>query len=251
MYRQIVPEWALVEDMRRHFEINQDLPPSVLTVIAERLDSVTSSGTESALGILAKELLAILRAALRTAPEEAASAALGSAQATTALRSAYTLGQLSFAQLVAAQAAARRAGDDFLALLSSTRFRKYAEALFGGDLRNVDLAQILGVSEEHVSRNLKILREEGIADFRREGRDVWNFLTPAAYSAMEAIDSEPTQPTQPAERPRQEVSEASVRSDFTLKDSVAVRRAMDNLPAHFHKMETLSNARAPQLEVAL
>lgn len=94
--------------------------------------------------------------------------------------SAFALGQLEFAQLLVSQVAEHRPDDEFIRSLNDRRFINYVRNLASADLTNVELSAALGVEEETVSRNLKKLRLLGLSDYRREGKHVVNFLTPAA-----------------------------------------------------------------------
>lgn len=96
----------------------------------------------------------------------------------------YLLGQLSFAQLLVSHAATYRADDDFIDHLRSTTFSPLVRALYERpEVSNQELVDSLGECAEGVSRKLRVLREKGITDFRKDGRAVLNFLTPAARMA--------------------------------------------------------------------
>jgi DNA-binding transcriptional ArsR family regulator len=84
------------------------------------------------------------------------------------------------AQALSARAMERRCGDDFEQQLASESLRPYVNALLEGAATNICLADRIGHAAETVSRKLKVLRELGAADFRRDGQHVYNFLTPAA-----------------------------------------------------------------------
>ena len=58
------------------------------------------------------------------------------------------------------------------------------QALFSEDRTGQALAEITGERAETVSRKLKVLREMGAVDYRRDGTSFYNFLTPAARSAV-------------------------------------------------------------------
>jgi DNA-binding MarR family transcriptional regulator len=107
---------------------------------------------------------------------------------------AYRLGELKFAQLVAAQAERRRSSKDFEHLVLSGQTRRIAEALREERLSNKDLARHLSVTTEHLSRVLARLREEGVTDFVRHGTSTINFLTPVAEAVLEGALSEAAAP---------------------------------------------------------
>lgn len=107
----------------------------------------------------------------------------------TALSQAYGLGQLAFAQLLAANAAQVSASDDFTDTLQSVKYAPYIRALLGRERTSSELRLVVDEREETVSRKLRELRELGAADFRRDGREVVNFLTPLAKEIASRIFS--------------------------------------------------------------
>ena len=64
---------------------------------------------------------------------------------------------------------ARRTTSVFFALSDPTRFRML-EALSTGELCVCDLAQVVGVSQSGVSHQLRLLRDRGLVDYRRDGQ---------------------------------------------------------------------------------
>ena len=58
-------------------------------------------------------------------------------------------------------------------------------------IRALSLAQICGERTETVSRKLKVLRDLGITDFRRDGTSFVNFLTPAAQAVAGEFIEQP------------------------------------------------------------
>lgn len=134
------------------------------------------------------------------------------------LAQAYGLGQLVFAQLLTANAASASADDNFEDILKGAKYAAYVRALLGTERTSAELRNIVDEREETVSRKLRDLRELGAADFRRDGREVINFLTPLAQEVAEhvygcvhkgrAVAEYGSQPTsQVARRPRVDVFE--------------------------------------------
>jgi DNA-binding transcriptional ArsR family regulator len=100
---------------------------------------------------------------------------------------AYGLGQLVFAQLLTAKVADASADDNFEELLKGSKYVAYVKALLGSERTSAELKNIVTEREETVSRKLRELRELGAADFRRDGREVVNFLTPLAQEVAKQI----------------------------------------------------------------
>lgn len=103
---------------------------------------------------------------------------------TSEVRAAYLMGQLVFAQTLVSQALVQRADDDFVDLVRSSTYGPLVQTLYLADQSNQVLAATLEESEEGVCRKLRVLREKGITDFRKNGRLVVNFLTPAARQVV-------------------------------------------------------------------
>ncbi len=152
--------------------------------IAARLEDVlkTPNAAESLAGELQKTLLS----ELVTASVAVKKAVRGDDDASTELKQAYDLGQLSFAQGFAAQMAINAEPSNFQTFLNDAKYQKYVKALLSEDLCGVLLAEQVEETPESVSRKLRELREAGVTEFRREGRSVVNFLTPIARAAFEA-----------------------------------------------------------------
>lgn len=159
------------------------LTPSVVECVAEELESALVATSNTSLRELSQSLGNLVAARLAQLPEEAR-VQLGISDSSSVIESVFALGQLEFAHLLAAQAAERKVSDEFVSSLSDRRFIGYIELLKDDDMTNVELANKLSVEEETVSRNLRKLRGLGVTDFRREGKNVVNFLTPAARSII-------------------------------------------------------------------
>jgi DNA-binding transcriptional ArsR family regulator len=103
---------------------------------------------------------------------------------------AYGLGQLAFAQLLAANATSKNADDNFEELLKGKKYTEYIKYMLEGERTSFELKELCGEREETVSRKLKELREIGASDFRRDGRGVINFLTPIAKEVAQTLFSD-------------------------------------------------------------
>ncbi|MFM0565645.1 helix-turn-helix domain-containing protein [Paraburkholderia sediminicola] len=236
---QHASRWELVEDLTHHFQTSLDVPTSIMSVIAERIEQAISAPSELALKSLSADLLSLVRAAMRNSPKDAADAALAAPDGSVAAKAAHLLGQLGFAQLIAAQALARRAGDEFFELIDSARFRPYVELLREGEMRNTDIARRLGFEEETVSRVMKILRTEGVTDFRKKGRDVFNFLTPPAVAVAAEF---------PERAPERTSTEGAETLRVDLRQFAAVREATHQTPNYFLKRQTLVSSESLEAE---
>lgn len=235
--REDAGDWALIEDLRHHLgRPSFDIPASVMSEIAMRLEEVIAGSSKADLASVSSDLAAVVKEAIRHAPQDSVDAALGEGEPGDSVKAAHVLGQLGFAQLVAAQAASRRVEDDFAESIAAGRWRPYADALYETELRNVDLAAKLDFDEATVSRELRKLREKGVADFRRRGREVFNFLTPAAHQVM-ALLNERGQ-AQVDQGAKQAKSHGDIR--FDLKQSLAVMDAMNDTAWFLRKQTTLA-----------
>ena len=236
--------WALMDDLRHHLgQPSFDVPASVLAEIATRLEEVIAGASRADIALVSFDLASVIKEAIRHAPQDSIDAALGEGEPGNPLKAAHLLGQLGFAQLLAAQAASRRVEDDFVELLSGGTWRPYANALYETELRNIDLAAALGFDEATVSRELRKLREKGVTDFRRRGREVFNFLTPAAHQAIALLNGRDEQHavrnTMHARQRREPV--------FDLRQSAAVKKAMDDTESFLRQHTTLAIAVEPEL----
>lgn len=232
-------DWVLIGDLRHHLSQSSfDIPASVMSEIAMRLEEALAGSSKADIASVSSDLAAVVKDAIRHAPQESVDAALGEGQPGNSVKAAHVLGQLGFAQLLAAQAASRRVEDDFAELIAEGTWRPYANALYETELRNVDLAAALNFDEATVSRELRKLRERGVTDFRRRGREVFNFLTPAAHQVMVLLNE---REQGQAERGAKHASERG-EPGFDLRQSAAVKAAIDRTEPFFRGQKTLAVA---------
>lgn len=225
--------WSLLNDIQERLKSPSDIPPELMFAIAERLEEAISASSNTPLKILRGQLIELLDRLLHTALPETIDAVRGSGSANVAASEAYVLGQVSFAQLLAAQVAERRVDDHFVDTLRGRRFEKYLRALVDSDRTGVELAEITEECAETVSRKLKSLRELGVTDFRRDGTSLFNFLTPTARAVISESKAFPDEDMAHIEKER----------ELTLIRST--------LPPHMQKPMTLSPQRSMDLETAL
>jgi ArsR family transcriptional regulator, lead/cadmium/zinc/bismuth-responsive transcriptional repressor len=81
------------------------------------------------------------------------------------------------------EAAAHRAR----ALADPTRLRVAAALASGGELCGCDLAWVLGRAQNLVSHHLKVLREAGLVESRRDGRTVFFGLKEAGRELLASV----------------------------------------------------------------
>lgn len=164
---------------------SHDLGPGVSTILADRLITALSAGDRDGLDVAQAALEHFYLERLAQAPEATLAAARGEDQASSEA-SAFALGQIGFAHALAARAAARRVDADFEKLLCSPEYESYIRLLINTELSGTSMAEQLGKDEAVVSKKLKVLREKGAVDCRREGTRLVNFLTPAARAVVHA-----------------------------------------------------------------
>ena len=180
--------WSFLSELTTELiaDTRRDLPPGTATALSDRIIAALSRedrrGLEEAQSALEEFYLNLLR----SAPGEAAAAARGDEGADNSHEAAFSLGQIGFAHAIAARAASRRIDDTFERRLRSKALERYVRLLVDAELSGRELADRLGKDEAEVSRRLKILRQIGAVECRREGNRVVNFLTPAARAIARA-----------------------------------------------------------------
>ncbi len=182
--------WSLLEQTSERVEAAAKLPPGLFSAIASRLEEALAEGSRDALMSMDRHLSAFLKTYVKRSGKTVADALRHVEHADEDIAAAFALGQISFAQLLAAQAANRRADDAFEALVQENSV--IVLALLEKDLAGLDLAEATGLRPETISRKIKILRDHGITDFYREGTSVLNFLTPAAKSIATTLSDDVT-----------------------------------------------------------
>jgi len=162
------------------------LKPELMLVIAAYLEDAISSSSQKDIAQLSASLMTVLNESMRRAPSSAAAAARNIPAVSETDRASYLLGQVSFAQMIASQLSNSRASDAFMRTMYHRAYSRYVVALYRNDMNNTQLHNLIGERPETVSRKFKMLRALGVADFRREGNTIVNFLTPLARQAFDA-----------------------------------------------------------------
>lgn len=177
-------KWRLLAHLIDQGVTPATLPPNLESVIAERLEEALAEPGRGDLDDLKATLADFFHSLLARAPEATAASVRGGATAPEDGVAAFWLGQVAFAQHLAAQAAERRADDKFIEVFANPTLAAYVRALAASDHTGKELAAALQQREETVSRKLGELRELGVVDYRRDGTRFYNFLTPQARAAM-------------------------------------------------------------------
>lgn len=155
----------------------------VPAAIAQKLEDALPASSDE-LRQLGREVEEVVHTLFAGSTEDFRRHVLAAPRDGNPIQDAYLIGQLTFAQAFADQLACRRESSAFRRLVADTRFVRYVGALCLEDLNNAELARRVGEVDETVSRKLKALRSEGVVDYRREGRNTVNFLTPAARASF-------------------------------------------------------------------
>lgn len=158
--------------------------PSISSVVATYLSEAIINSNRGPLAEISDDVTALFQESVKVAPEEVVDAVFDE-DALNNLRSAFMLGQFSFAHIISGALLSKRINDNGKEELLDTVTRKYLCSLYHEDASNTELAEITGYRVETVSRRLRKLRELGLVDYRREGVNVLNFLTPYARAMLE------------------------------------------------------------------
>lgn len=180
-------KWRLLAQLLEKGVTPSRLPTNLESVIAERLEEALAASGRSDLDDIQTALADFFHALLARAPEETAASVRGGQGANDEGVAAFWLGQIAFAQHLAAHAAERRADDRFVGIFANPSLAAYIRALATSDHTGKELAAVLNQREETVSRRLGELRELGVVDYRRDGTRFYNFLTPQARAAMKDL----------------------------------------------------------------
>jgi hypothetical protein len=162
---------------------------AALSVIAKEIEDAISAHARVQLDDLHGRLHEAFTTMLKQSPLEVVHAVRGEISPDANEYLAYTLGQISFAQRIVAQAAEQRADDNFVNAINSLKYSRYVKALCRKNMTNVELATELQISDPAiVSRAMRDLRAEKITIFWREGATVVNSLSASARAAIESGD---------------------------------------------------------------
>lgn len=183
-----MPTWNFLSELRAELSASarHELPAGTATSISDRIIAALSREDRAGLAEAQSALESFYLARLNLAPAPAIAAARGDGDADDTVSAAFSLGQIGLAHAVVARAASRRVDDAFERRLRSKPLERYVRLLIDAELSGVEIAEQLKKHEAEVSRRLKLLRQMGAVECRREGNRVINFLTPAAKAVARA-----------------------------------------------------------------
>ena len=161
------------------------LSADLSAVIASYLGDAINNRSRNQLAEITDDLAGLFKDLLKIAPAEVVDAVLGE-DLDSVIRTSYELGQLSFSRLISSSILARRMDDGGEEVVLDPTNKIYLCALYSKDLTNTELSSVTHQRVETVSRRVKKLRDLGFLEFRREGVNVVNFLTPFARATLES-----------------------------------------------------------------
>lgn len=171
-------QWKLLDEMSKQIMAAEELPPALFSAIVSRLEDSLASGSRDEVLSLERHLAAFLKAYTQKSSSKVIDALRYASNADVDIAAAFALGQISLAQLIAAEAGNRRVGQEFEDVIKENSL--IVLCLLEKDRSGLDIAASTGLRPETISRKLKLLRDIGVVDFYREGTSLLNFLTPAA-----------------------------------------------------------------------
>jgi DNA-binding transcriptional ArsR family regulator len=151
--------------------------------VAAKVDSFLSAGLEAVADVLPTATATTLRqgaASARTAFET-----LVSKESVDEESAAFAAGRLAAAVDILGYAAHQTADDAVLTIATRQPYATLLEALHDKPMRNVDLAERLGKDKGQISKLLATLREHQAVTSHRQGREVFNALSPVGRLVVE------------------------------------------------------------------
>jgi DNA-binding transcriptional ArsR family regulator len=161
----------------------EELESSYFSILSQMIQDC-EGGTKADLGEFSQFLVKLFHEQLRAISPEVRNAIIDKKNASPELRQAYVMGQLSLAQSVISSMFSKRADDTFVPTLLQRKYRDILKHLLAKDMTGVDLAKLTKSSPETISRKMRVLREMGAADFRKDGTHTVNFLTHVAKAVL-------------------------------------------------------------------
>lgn len=182
----MIEDWSFLEQAAGDLETEKtfDLGPGIATLLADRVVSAVSGETRDVMEVAQTALERFYLKQADRAPSAATLAAQGDADPKSPEAAAFMLGLIGFAHAIVARVASKRIDDNFERRLLARPFEQYVRILIDEELSGKQIAERLQKDEADVSRRLKVLRQMGAVDCRREGNRVVNFLTPAARAVV-------------------------------------------------------------------
>lgn len=168
---------TIIEELKAWGCSPDKLPTQFFAVLADNINDVYSASHADIAAELRADLEHLVNIMLESSPELVP--LLTSSDSETKHRLAYQIGQINFAQRLAASQAEHKLKNEFIQEAQSDQYAEYLRLLAEKDHKNSELIDLLKHSPETISRKLKTLRGWGLTDFRRDGKQVINFLTKA------------------------------------------------------------------------
>lgn len=161
----------------------EQLESSYFSILSQMIQDC-EGGTKAELQEFAQFLEKLFREQFRAVSTEVREAIVDKKNASPELRQAYVMGQLSLAQSLISSMCYKRADDTFVPTLLQRKYRDIVKHLLAKDMTGVDLARLTKSTPETISRKMRVLREMGAADFRKDGTHTVNFLTHVAKAVL-------------------------------------------------------------------
>lgn len=158
---------------------------SFSTTMQQVVDETLLAGSRQALTQLEPELTALVRGLFQAAPKSVRDGVAGHTMAPSDAMMGFVLGEASLAQALVTNARRKSAEENLIVKMQQDPYACYLELLNRRELTNTQLAAEFPESRLHsttlsptkVSRDLAVLRQFGVTDVRRVGRESFNYLT--------------------------------------------------------------------------
>ncbi|WEK04696.1 MAG: hypothetical protein P0Y65_00095 [Candidatus Devosia phytovorans] len=180
-------KWRFLDMVKQDLLAGKRTGPAAM-ILADRIEAAAAVSDVASLHEVNAELTALIDKLLPHVPAQVLAVLRdGDMVMEAPLLWAYELGQLGFAQSIAARAADRRAPMQVQHAFENPRYVPYIDALYRSDKTGIELSDAVSQTTENVSRVLIDLRGLGLSDFRQEGTRRINFLTSMARAAYRDV----------------------------------------------------------------
>jgi hypothetical protein len=221
--------------------LQSPLSPGFFSDLSERVEAALASSRRETLTEMSEALKRIVDTKLQAAPEALRTALVSRGEAADVAEAA-ELGRLAFALQLLTQALHKRVPDGAVELARSEPYTRYVEALGRGERTNAELRDEVGEVTETVSRKLRVLRDHGLTEFRKEGRRMVNFLTPSGWACVEPADEAPAMATPPAQAQTQAQAEAEADDSVEVSRTIAISSLRRSLPPQFSEQPIIQGS---------
>jgi hypothetical protein len=142
-----------------------DWHPNLMACFVDRIEDAFREKLKGPMVEVHDRLSALLEYVMSTAPEEARRAVLDD-KGDPAIRAAYLLGRLSFAEQFTGHVAHHRPDDQFYEEFNDKQTRKILDCLTEADSTKAEMSTRAGMALATLHTKLKVLTGLGITDFR-------------------------------------------------------------------------------------